>query len=103
MMIGRVVLAFLRAAECVTVLLFAAYWACVQINAIAYLAGKGSAVIGGTTPPVPVRSDATAAVDIVIGLIFEAIAAVIVSIAVAVACARLRAARRRQARRRSPG
>ena len=84
-----------RAAGLVTILLFAVYWVCVQVNAIAYLARKRSAIIGGTTPPVPVDSDAMAAADIVIGLIFEAIAALIVSIAVAVAVARLRAARQR--------
>jgi hypothetical protein len=102
-MIMRAILTVLRVAALVAVLLFAAYWVCVQINAIAYMVGKRSAIIAGTTPPVPVRSDAIAALDVVIGLIFEAIAAVIVSIAVAVAVAKLRAARQRQARRRSPG
>ena len=90
----RPVLTLFRAAGLVTILLFAVYWVCVQVNAIAYLAGE-SAIIGGTTPPVPVDGDATAAADIVIGLIFEAIAALILSIAVAVAVARLRAARQR--------
>jgi hypothetical protein len=91
----RPVLTLLRAAGLVTILLFAVYWVCVQVDAIAYLAGKRNAIIGGMTPPVPVDSDAMAAVDIVIGLIFEAIAALIVSIAAAVAVARLRAARHR--------
>lgn len=91
----RPVLILCRAAALVAMLLFAAYWVCVQINAIAYLAGERSAIIGGTTPPVPISSDSVAAADIVVGLIFEAIAALIVSVAVAVAVARLRAARQR--------
>jgi hypothetical protein len=91
----RAVLTLLRVASLVVILLFAAYWVCVQINAIAYIVEKRSAIIGGVTPPVPIRTDAIAALDVVIGLIYEAIAAVIVSIAVAVAVARLRAARQR--------
>lgn len=83
----RVVLTLLRAAALVTVLLFAAYWVCVQINAIAYLVGKRSAIIRGVMPPVPVRSDAVAAVDIVIGLVYEAIAAVINSVDRGCGCA----------------
>ena len=91
----RAVLTLLRVAGLVTVLLFAVYWVCVQINAIAYIVEKTSTIIGGITPPVPIRSDAIAALDVVIGLIFEAIAAAIVSIAVGVAVAKLRAARQR--------
>lgn len=90
----------LRAAVFVIQLLGVAYFACVQINAIAYLTGKRGAIIGGTTPPVRIDSVAAAVGDIVIGLVFEAVVALIVTIVGAIALTSLRDARRLAAIRR---
>jgi hypothetical protein len=87
--------ALLRGAALVMALLFCIYFACVQVNAIAYLAGRGTAIIGGMTPPVPIRSGAAAAADILIGLVIEGFTALVATIAIAMAFARLRYARRR--------
>jgi len=84
----------LRAAVFVMQLLGVAYFVCVQINAIAYLAGKRGAIISGTTPPVGIDGVAAAAADIVIGLIFEAVVALIVAIVLAITLTNLRDASR---------
>src|SRR5215510_13879115 len=55
--------------------LFFVYFLCVQINATAYLGGKGSAIVIGTKPPVPIDSGAAATADIPIGLVIEAFTA----------------------------
>jgi len=94
----------LRAAAFVVQLLLVAYFVCVQINAIAYLAGKRGTIVGGTTPPVRIDSVAAAAGDIVIGLAFEAVVALIAAIAVATLLTRMRDTRRLAAfRRREAG
>jgi hypothetical protein len=72
----------LRAAQLALVLCFVAYFVCVQVNAVAYLAGRHDPVISGTDPPVSLGSDPAAVGDFVIGLVFEAIAALIVFIVV---------------------
>jgi hypothetical protein len=77
-------LRILRAIQFVMVLVFVAYFVCVQINAVAYLAGTSKAVIGGVAPPVALHSGVAAAADIAVGLVFEAIAVVIVFIVLAV-------------------
>jgi|SRR5579872_1432727 len=99
------VLWLLRAAAFVIQLLAVAYFVCVQINAIAYLAGRHAAIISGTTPPVRIDGDAAAVGDIVVGLVFEAVVALIVAIMVAIALTSLRDARRVAAirRRRASG
>jgi hypothetical protein len=84
----------IRAAVLMMQLLFVAYFVCVQINAIAYLAGKHSAVIGGVKPPAPIGSDTAAIINIVVGLVFEAVVALIVAIVSAIALTSLRDARR---------
>jgi hypothetical protein len=93
-MIRRFVLWPLRAAGFVMELLFVWYFVCVQINAIGYLVGKRSAVISGMTPPARIDSLAAAVCDIVAGLVFEAVAALISGIAIAFALTSLRDARR---------
>lgn len=90
----------LRAVAFVMQLLLVAYFVCVQINAIAYLAGKRGAIISGTTPPVRIDGVAAAVGDIVIGLVFEAVVALIVAIVVAIALTSLRDAGRLAAIRR---
>jgi hypothetical protein len=90
---GRPVLRGFRAAAFAMQFLFVAYFACVQVNAIAYLAGKHGAIIGGAKPPVPIDSVPAAAGDIAIGLIIEAIVALITAIATAAALTSLRDAR----------
>jgi hypothetical protein len=80
----------LRAARLVMLLLFVAYFVCVQVNAAAYLAGRNRPIVGGTVPPVPLGSDAAAVADIITGLVFEAIAALIVFIVVALFRAAIR-------------
>jgi hypothetical protein len=90
----------LRAAVFVVQLLAVAYFVCVQINAIAYLAGKHGAIISGTAPPVRIDSVAAAAGDIVIGLVFEAVVALIVAIVASIALTNLHDARRVAAFRR---
>ena len=72
-----------RAAQLVMLVLFVAYLVCVQINSVAYLAGRDRPIVGGTAPPVPLGSDAAAVADIIGGLAVEAIAALIVLIAMA--------------------
>jgi hypothetical protein len=84
----------LRAAVFVMQFLGVAYFVCVQINAIAYLAGKRGVVISGTTPPVRIDGVAAAMGDIVIGLVFEAVVALIVAIVVAIMLTSLRDASR---------
>jgi hypothetical protein len=94
----------LRAAVFVIQLLGVAYFVCVQINAIAYLAGKHGALVGGTAPPVRIDSVAAAFGDIVIGLVFEAVVALIVAIVVSIMLTSLGDARRVAAfRRRKAG
>jgi energy-converting hydrogenase Eha subunit E len=72
----------LRAVQLALMLCFVAYFVCVQVNAVAYLAGKNDPVIRGADPPIPLGSDLAAVGDIIIGLVFEAIAALIVFIVV---------------------
>lgn len=76
-------LRILRVLQFALLLAFVAYFVCVQINAVGYLAGS-KAIIGGATPPVPIHSGLAAAADIAVGLVFEAIAALCVFIALAV-------------------
>jgi hypothetical protein len=64
-------------------LLFVAYFVSVQINAAAYLAGRNRPVVGGTVPPAALHSTAAAVTDIIAGLVFEAVAALILFIAAA--------------------
>jgi hypothetical protein len=71
-------------------LLFVIYFVSVQVNAIAYLAGRNHPVVGGTTPPVPLNSTAAAIADIIAGLLFEAIAALIVLIVITLLSAAIR-------------
>jgi hypothetical protein len=73
----------LRAAQLAMLLLFTAYFVSVQINATAYLAGRNRPVVRGTVPPVALGSIAAAVADITAGLIFEAVAALILFIATA--------------------
>jgi hypothetical protein len=70
----------LRAAQLAFLFLFVAYFVSVQVNAIAYLAGRKHPLVPGTVPPVPLDSAIAAAADITAGLIVEAVTAVIVSI-----------------------
>jgi hypothetical protein len=96
----------LGAAQLAMLLLFAAYFVCVQINAVAYLAGRRHAIIGGTTPPLPLDSAGAAVADIIAGLVCEAIAAIIVFIAIALSSAAIREAigrHRSWERTRNPG
>jgi hypothetical protein len=94
------VLWLFRAAAFVLQLLFGVYFVCVQINAVAYLAGRRGAVISGTTPPVRIDSVAAAVGDMVIGLVFEAVIAVIAAIMIGIALSSLRDGRRLAAIRR---
>lgn len=71
----------LRATCLVMVLLMVIYFVFVQANAIAYLVGMRNTGFGGASPPVPIRNDPTAIVNIVVGLFFEAIAALIFFVA----------------------
>jgi hypothetical protein len=73
----------LRAAQLAMLLLFAAYFVCVQVNAAAYLAGRTRLVVRGAVPPVALGSTAAAVADITAGLVFEAVAALILFIATA--------------------
>jgi hypothetical protein len=84
------ILRVLRAAQLALLLCFVAYFVSVQINAIAYLAGKNHPIVGGATPPVPFDNAAAAAADIIAGLILEAIAAVIVCIIVSLSISTIR-------------
>jgi hypothetical protein len=72
-----------RAAQLAMLVLFVAYLVSVQINAVAYLAGRHSPVIRGAVPPVGLHSAAAATADIIAGLVFEAIAALILFIVAA--------------------
>lgn len=72
----------LWAARLVLLVLFVTYFVFVQINAAAYLAGRNHPIVGGAAPPLPLDSDVAAVADIIAGLVFEAIAALIVFIAV---------------------
>ena len=74
--------------------LFFVDFVCVQINAVAYLAGRRGAIISGTTPPIAIHSGAAAAANILIGLIIEAFAALVTAIATAMALTWLGDARR---------
>jgi hypothetical protein len=67
----------LRAAQLAMLLLFAAYFVSVQLNAAAYLAGRNRPVVRGAVPPVALGSTAAAVADIIAGLAFEAVAALI--------------------------
>jgi hypothetical protein len=80
----------LRVAQLALLLCFVAYFVSVQVNAIAYLAGRHRPIVGGTAPPVPLDSNSAAAGDIIAGLAFEAIAALIIFVAVALACTVIR-------------
>ena len=66
-----------RAACLVMVLLLVIYFLFVQANAIAYLVGMRNTSFGGASSPVPIHNDPTAIANIVVGLFFEAIAALI--------------------------
>lgn len=70
--------------QLVMLFLFVVYFASVQINAVAYLAGRHQAIVGGTTPPVPLDSTGAAVTDIAAGLLCEALFAIDVLIAVLV-------------------
>jgi len=83
-------LRMLRAAQLALLLCFVAYFVSVQVNAIAYLAGRHRPIVGGTAPPAPLDSNLAAAGDIIAGLAFEAIAALIIFIVVALSCAVIR-------------
>jgi hypothetical protein len=72
----------LRAAQLALLLCFVAYFVSVQVNAVAYLAGKNDPVIRGADPPVHLGSVTAAVADVIAGLVFEAIAVVIVFIVV---------------------
>lgn len=78
----------LWAARLALLLLFIAYFVSVQVNAVAYLAGRNDPIVGGAAPPVPLHSGFAAAADIIAGLAFEALAAFIVFIMVALFRAR---------------
>jgi hypothetical protein len=78
-------LRFLRAAQLALLLVFIAHFVSVQVNAAAYLAGRDHPVVGA----------AAAVIDIVAGLAFEAVAAVILFIAAVMLRALIR--ERRQA------
>jgi hypothetical protein len=65
------------------VLLLVIYFLFVQVNAIAYLVGMRNTGFGGASPPVPIHNDPTAIANIVVGLLFEAIAALIFFVALA--------------------
>jgi hypothetical protein len=73
----------LWAARLVLLFLFVAYFVFVQINAAAYLTGRNHPIVAGPAPPVPLDSDVAAVADITAGLVFEAIAALVVFIVVA--------------------
>lgn len=73
----------LWAARLVLLLLYVAYFVSVQINAAAYLAGRNHPMVGGAAPPVPLDSDVAAVADIIAGLVFEAIATLVVFIVAA--------------------
>jgi hypothetical protein len=77
------VLRAIGVAQLAMLLLFVAYFVSVQINAVAYLAGRHHAVVGGTAPPLPLDSAGAAVADIAAGLVCEAIAALVVCIAAA--------------------
>ena len=64
-------------------LLFVAYFVSVQVNAVAYLAGRKHPLVSGTVPPVPLDSALAATADITAGLIVEAVAAIVVFIVIA--------------------
>jgi len=70
----------LRAAQLALLLVFVAYFVCVQVNAVAWLAGRKHPLVPGTVPPVPLDSAMAAAADITAGLILEAVAVIIVFI-----------------------
>jgi hypothetical protein len=70
----------LRAAQLALLFLFVAYFVSVQVNAIAYLAGRKHPLVPGTVPSVPLDSAIATAADITAGLIVESAIAVIVSI-----------------------
>ena len=89
----------LRVAQLALLFCFLAYFVSVQVNAIAYLAGRHRPIVGGTAPPVPLDSNLSAAGDITAGLAFEAIAAVIIFIVVAWSWAVIR----RHCKRQRPG
>ena len=80
----------LRVAQLTLLLLFVIYFVSVQVNAVAYLTGRNHPVIGGTTPPVPLNSAGSAVVDIIVGLLIEAVAALIFLIVVAMLRAAIR-------------
>ena len=73
----------LRAAQLAVLLIFVAYFVSVQVNAIAYLAGKRHPLVSGTVPPAPLDSALAAGADITAGLIVEAVTALAVFIAIA--------------------
>jgi hypothetical protein len=77
-------LRILRTMQFLLLLVFVAYFVCVQVNAVAYLVGRGKAIIGGVSPPVALHSGIAAVADIAAGLVLEAIAALSVFIALAV-------------------
>jgi hypothetical protein len=87
-------------------LIFVAYFVCVQVNAVAFLTGTRRAVIGGTAPPVPLTGTGAAAADCAAGLLIEALSAVDLVIMVLFAVAGIREARGRHrppAPARTPG
>jgi len=78
------VLRLVRGVQLAMVLCFVVYFLSVQVNAVAYLTGRHRPLVGGATPAVPLDGAAAAVADIVVGLAFEAIAALIVFVVVAV-------------------
>jgi hypothetical protein len=97
-------------AQLVMLFLFVLYFLCVQIAAVAYLAGSRHGIVGGATPPLHLDSIGAAVTDIAAGLLCEALFAIDVLIAILVSRAAIRDAverhRSRAARAvpaRSPG
>ncbi len=96
--------------QLVMLFLFVVYFLCVQIAAVAYLAGSRHGIVGGATPPLHLDSIGAAVTDIAAGLLCEALFAIDVLIAILVSRAAIRDAierhRSRAARAvpaRSPG
>lgn len=84
------ILRVVLAARLAMLLLFVAYVVSVQVNAVAYLAGSSRPIVGGTAPPTPLDSAAAAVAYVIAGLVFEAVAAFIILIAVVLLRARIR-------------
>jgi hypothetical protein len=74
----------LRVVQLAVLLAMVVYLVEVQVNAAAYLAGRHHPVIDGATPPIALDSAAVAVTLIIVGLVVEAVAALIVFIVIAV-------------------